>query len=119
MTRLIVPTLLCLLLVGPGPVAAQETTNPEGLRAFLADVRDWPPTYDDMTRDMAKRTKRMRGNLRKFFSRMGALETIAFWETYRGVDLYLVSFTDGRAVMQFARDENGKVSRARFQPVAP
>ena len=50
---------------------------------------------------------------------MGALETIATWETYRGVDLYLVSFENGRAVMQFARDENGKVSRARFQPVAP
>ena len=117
MTRLIVPTLLCLLLVVPA--AAQETTNAEGLRAFLADVRDWPPTYDDMTRDMAKRTKRMRGNLRKFFSRMGALETIAFWETYRGVDLYLVSFTDGRAVMQFQRDGDGKVARARVQPVAP
>ena len=61
MIRLIVPTLLCLgLLV---PASAQETTNPEGLRAFLADVRDWPPDYDDMSADMAKRTKRMAGEL--------------------------------------------------------
>ena len=117
MTKRIAISVLCLLLAGPA--FAQETTNAEGLRTFLADVRDWPPDYDAMTRDMAKRTKRMKGNLRKFFRNMGALESIVFWETYEGVDLYLVSFQKGRAVMQFARDGDGRVARARVQPVAP
>ena len=116
MKRIVIPVLVLMLA---GPVAAQETTTAGGLRAFLDDVRDWPPTYDGMTRDMAKRTKRMQSNLRKFFRRMGALETIAYWETYDGVDLYLLSFDNGRAVMQFARDGDGKVARARVQPVAP
>ena len=117
MSRHIALCVLCLMLAVPA--SAQETTNVEGLHAFLDDVRDWPPTYDAMTRDMAKRTKRMKSNLRKFFRRMGALERIAFWETFEGVDLYLLAFENGRAVMQFARDGEGKVSRARVQPVAP
>lgn len=117
MIKTIVTSALCLFLAGAA--VGQETTSVAGARAFLDDVRDWPPDYDVMTRDLAKRTRKVKGNLRKLFSRAGEVENVVFWQTYRGLDLYLVSFANARAVMLFARDEDGKVSMARLRPVAP
>ena len=61
----------------------------------------------------------MKRNLRKYFGKIGAVERVAYRETYAGVDLYLVLFEKGRAVMHFARDGDGHVAQTRIQPLAP
>jgi len=112
MTR--VTAAIALVLMVAFPATGQETTSADDLRAVLADLRDWPPDYSTMTKELAKALKKQKSKVRKFFRNIGEIETVTFWDTFKEVDLYLVSSEHGRIVMRFRRDDSGKVEDLRY-----
>ena len=81
---------ICLMLTGP--VCGQETTTAEQLREVLEDIKDWPPDYERMHPKLAKALKKAKSKVRKHYKRAGAIESVEFVESFRGVDLYYVKF---------------------------
>ena len=114
MYRLI--TLVAAAFLLAGPVASQHTTT-DDVRAAIADLRDWPPDYDGMSKRLARGVKKAKKGTRKFFKDAGELERIEFWETFGGQDLYLLYFENCRAGMRFARDDDGKISAFRIRGI--
>ena len=115
MYRFIATITAALILAAP--VASQETTTVDEARAAIADLRDWPPDFDSMTKRLAKGIKKGKKGARKFFKDAGELERIEFWETFGGQDLYLLYFQNSRAGMRFARDADGKIAAFRIRGI--
>lgn len=116
MTRFIL-TIAVSLTILPGPVAAQETTSADDVRAVIEDVRDG--TVDDVaaTRKFVGAFQKAKERTRKHFRSYGALKEIVFWETFRGYDLYLVSFRSARVVFRVRRNGNGEFNALRYREI--
>ena len=105
----------CLLL--SLPVAAQETTTADDVRAVIADFRDG--TIDDLTLTpkLAKKAGKNKARHKKRFKSFGGLESVTFWETFDGADLYLTAFENARVVIALTHDDDGRIAYFRYRSV--
>ena len=107
----------------PAPAAPTEgepsSTTVETLRALLEDLRDWPP---DSAEVPPRFTKEWGGNAgardkyARLFDEGGALQSIQFLETFRGLDVYWVRFENARLLVRYARDGSGMLRAFRSTP---
>ena len=116
MTKLIF-MMAALLMVLSSPVAAQETSSPDDLRAAIEDLRDG--TIDEVAaaKKWIDRVRKQKSKTRKKFERLGRLENIIFWETYERHDLYLVSFEFGRVVYSMNRNNDGEIQSLGYRTI--
>lgn len=114
MVRLIVAALLMALT---SPVAAQEYSSANVLRAVIEDLRDG--TLDDVPSNRATvdAIRKHKDKTRKFYQRLGPVEDITYWDTFNGRDLYLVSFKSGRVVYQLRLQRNGEIRNIKFRTI--
>ena len=109
----------CLALSLPAAAVAQESTTTDDVRAAIEDFRDG--TLDDlpMTAKVRKSARSQKHKSRhvKRFKSFGATESVTFWETFDGADLYLVAFENARVVIALARNDAGEISRFRYRSV--
>ena len=103
MTGMMTTIAVCLIL--SIPVAAQETTTAADLRAVLEDFRDGTIDKFDVTPKIANGLRKHKSRHEKRLKSFGEIEAITFWETFGGIDLYLVSFEHARVVLALARDD--------------
>ena len=94
-----------LALMLAGPVAAQErTTTDEGVRAVLADLKDWPPDTDAVPSKVARKWKKNKGARDKYarlFAEGGELQSIDFIDAFDVGDAYLIEFENARVLLVF------------------
>lgn len=100
-------------------VGEPSSTTVESLRAMLDDLRDWPP---DSAEVPPRFTKEWGGNAgardkyARLFDERGALESIQYLETFRGLDVYWVRFENARLLVRYARDGSGMLRTFRSTP---
>ena len=94
-----------LSLMLAGPVAAQErTTTDEGVRAVLADLKDWPPDTEAVPSKVARKWKKNKGARDKYarlFAEGGALQSIEFIDAFDAGDAYLLEFENARVLLVY------------------
>ena len=95
--------------------------NPD-VRTVIADARDGRlddvPLTDEL--EKAARGQKKKGQRRhaKRFESFGELETVEFWETFDGADLYLLAFERARVVITLARTEpDGPFRSFRYRSI--
>ena len=109
--------VVSLLLAGP--VAGQESTSVEQVRALLMDIQDWPPDSAEIPTKMAKKWGKDRKAKKKYkalFKQGGAIESIQFLDTFRETDIYWIRFENARLLVQYARDADGTMVKFRSRP---
>ena len=116
MIKLILMTA-ALLIALSSSISAQETTSKDGLRAAIEDLRDG--TIDDVaaTPKMVKAFRKGQAKKRKLLRHVGPVENIAFWDTFNGYDLYLVSFESGRVVYRMRLNDSGEIQALRYRVI--
>ena len=109
----------CLALSLPAAAAAQEFTTTDDVRAAIEDFRDG--TLDDLpvTAKIRKNPPSQKHKSRhvKRFKSFGATESVTFWETFGGADLYLVAFENARVVIALVRNDADEISYFRYRSV--
>ena len=109
----------CLALSLPAAAAAQEFTTTDDVRAAIEDFRDG--TLDDLpvTAEIRKNPPSQKHKSRhvKRFKGFGATESVTFWETFGGADLYLVAFENARVVIALVRNDADEISYFRYRSV--
>lgn len=116
MVRFILMTAAFLMVLS-GSAAPQETTSKDGLRAAIEDLRDG--TLDDVaaTPKVVKAFRKGQAKKRKLLRHVGPVENVAFWETFNGYDLYLVSFESGRVVYRMRLNDSGEIQALRYRVI--
>ena len=117
MNRISLPIAAIFLMMMSGSVVAQETASADDIRAILTDLRDG--TLDDLEADprLVDAIGKSKRKTKKRLKSLGQVQDITFWNTYKGWDLFLVSFESGRAVYWIMRSDTGKILGLHYRIV--
>ena len=93
---------------------AQDTTDEDDLRSVIEDLRSGSPDFDDMEPVVRITVREQSSNITQYLAALGPLQSIQFEETDSGIDIYLVRFSNGRTIWQFARSPRGRIGILYF-----
>ena len=116
MTKFILPMAVLLMMLS-NPVAAQESTSADDLRAAIEDLRDGTIDEVAVTSKLNDVFQKQKKKTREKLERYGPLENITFWETYNRFDLYLVSFKFARVVYSMNRNDDGEIRSLWYRAI--